>query len=75
MNPQESAAAPEAPVAEDPIKVQNARVLDLLTRLFGEGTFTDVEEPYGLLTVTPRGSASMTSLLACSRTRKSSFIS
>jgi NADH-quinone oxidoreductase subunit C len=27
-------------------------VLALLTRLFGEATFTDVEEPHGLLTVT-----------------------
>ena len=52
MTLQDSAAAPEAPVAEDPIKAQNARVLALLHRLFGEATFTDVEEPYGLLTVT-----------------------
>ncbi len=51
MNPQES-AAPEVAVAEDPIKVQNARVLAVLHRLFGEAAFTDVEEPYGLLTVT-----------------------
>ena len=52
MNPQESAAPLEAPVAEDPIKAQNAQVLALLTRLFGAATFTDVEEPYGLLTAT-----------------------
>ena len=49
---QESAAAPEVAVAEDPIKAQNAQVLALLTRLFGAATFTDVEEPYGLLTAT-----------------------
>ena len=49
---QESAAAPEVAVAEDPVKVQNARVLALLHRLFGEATFTDVEEQYGLLSVT-----------------------
>ncbi|MDQ2771627.1 MAG: hypothetical protein M3Y54_14145 [Bacteroidota bacterium] len=53
----ETAAAPEtptpeAPVAEDPIKAQNAQVLALLTRLFGADTFTDVHEPYGLLTAT-----------------------
>ena len=48
----ESAAAPEVAVAEDPIKVQNARVLSLLHQLFGEDTFTDVEEQYGLLSVT-----------------------
>ena len=29
-----------------------ARVLALLHKLFGEDAFTDVEEPYGLLTVT-----------------------
>ena len=52
MTPQESAAAPEVAVAEDPVKVQNARVLALLHRLFGEATFTDVEEQYGLLSVT-----------------------
>ena len=50
MNPLESAAPLEAPIAEDPIKAQNAQVLALLTRLFGAATFTDVEEPYGLLT-------------------------
>ena len=52
MTPQDAAVAPEAPVAEDPIKAQNAQVLALLTRLFGAGTFTDVHEPYGLLTAT-----------------------
>jgi len=52
MTPQESAAAPEVAVAEDPVKVQNARVLALLHHLFGEATFTDVEEQYGLLSVT-----------------------
>ena len=52
MNPQEPAAAPKTPVAEDPIKAQNMQVLALLTRLFGAATFTDVEEPYGLLTAT-----------------------
>ena len=48
----DTAAAPEAPVAEDPIKAQNAQVLALLTRLAGEAAFTDVSEPYGLLTAT-----------------------
>lgn len=50
----ETAAAPETPtpVAEDPIKAQNAQVLALLTRLFGTSAFTDVHEPYGLLTAT-----------------------
>ena len=52
MTPQDAAAAPEAPVAEDPIKAQNAQVLALLTRLAGEAAFTDVSEPYGLLTAT-----------------------
>ena len=52
MNPQESAAAPEVAVAENPTKARNAQVLALLHQLFGEATFTDVEEPYGLLTVT-----------------------
>ena len=52
MTPQDSAAAPDAPVAEDPTKAQNAQVLALLHRLFGETALTDVEEPYGLLTVT-----------------------
>ena len=47
--------APETPlaaVAEDPTKVQNALVLALLHRLFGADSFTDVAEPYGLLTAT-----------------------
>src|SRR4028118_1008021 len=52
MNPQETGAAPEAAVAEDPIKAQNAKVLALLHGLFGQTTFTGVPEPYGLLTVT-----------------------
>ena len=52
MNSPETAAAPESAVAEDPVKVQNARVLALLHQLFGEAAFTDVEEQYGLLSVT-----------------------
>lgn len=52
MTPQDSAATPEAAVAEDPIKVQNARLLARLHTLFGEDAFTDVSEPYGLLTAT-----------------------
>ncbi len=48
----DTATAPEASVAEDPIKAQNAQVLALLTRLAGEAAFTDVSEPYGLLTAT-----------------------
>lgn len=49
---EESPAAQEAAVAEDPIKAQNAQILDLLHRLFGHTAFTDVHEPYGMLTVT-----------------------
>jgi len=52
MAEQNEPAAPEAAVAEDPIKAQNAQVLALLHGLFGQTTFTDVHEPYGLLTVT-----------------------
>jgi NADH-quinone oxidoreductase subunit C len=52
MSPQDSAAVPEPAIAEDPIKAQNAQVLALLHRLFGADTFTDVHEPYGLLTLT-----------------------
>ena len=52
MNSPESATAPEVTVAEDPSKVQNARMLALLHQLFGKAPFTDVEEQYGLLSVT-----------------------
>ena len=52
MTPQEPAVAAEAPLAEDPVKAQNARVLALLHRLFGQDAFTEVHEPYGLLTAT-----------------------
>nr|WP_086594446.1 NADH-quinone oxidoreductase subunit C [Hymenobacter crusticola] len=50
---EESAAAQAAAVAEeDPNKLSNKRVLTNLQRMFGEDAFTDVEEPYGLLTAT-----------------------
>lgn len=52
MSPQDPAAAPETPVAEAAPDTPNTPVLALLHRLFGEAAFTDVEEPYGLLTVT-----------------------
>ncbi|UYZ61622.1 NADH-quinone oxidoreductase subunit C [Hymenobacter weizhouensis] len=48
----ESAAAQETATAQDPAAQKNAQLLDLLYRLFGQDAFTDVEEPYGLLTVT-----------------------
>ena len=49
----QDSAAPVAPaVADDPIKVQNARLLARLYTLFGEDAFTDVSESYGLLTAT-----------------------
>lgn len=52
-NTEESAAAQAAAVAEeDPTKLSNRRVLATLHRLFGEEAFTEVEEPYGLLTAT-----------------------
>jgi NADH-quinone oxidoreductase subunit C len=51
---EESTAAQETAAAQDPTAQQNAQVLALLHRLFGESTFTDVEEPYGLLTVTTK---------------------
>ena len=36
----------------DPAAQKNAQLLALMQRLFGEDAFTDVEEPYGFLTVT-----------------------
>lgn len=53
MDPtQESAAAQDTAAAKDPAAQKNAQLLDLLYRLFGQDAFTDVEEPYGLLTAT-----------------------
>lgn len=53
MDPtQESAAAQETAASQDPAAQKNVQLLALLHRLFGEDAFTDVEEPYGLLTVT-----------------------
>ncbi|AWM34658.1 NADH-quinone oxidoreductase subunit C [Hymenobacter nivis] len=52
MTPQDSAAPVAPAVADDPIKVQNARLLARLHTLFGEDAFTDVSESYGLLTAT-----------------------
>ncbi|MBW3128045.1 NADH-quinone oxidoreductase subunit C [Hymenobacter profundi] len=50
---EESAAAQATAVAqEDPHKLTNAKILSKLQELFGEASFTDVEEPYGLLTAT-----------------------
>jgi NADH-quinone oxidoreductase subunit C len=49
---EESPVAQETAAALDPAAQKNAQLLDLLHRLFGADTFTDVEEPYGLLTVT-----------------------
>lgn len=48
----ESIPAQEAAAAQDPAAQKNAQLLALLHGLFGEDTFTDVEEPYGLLTAT-----------------------
>ena len=48
----ESEVAQETAATQDPAAAQNARVLALLHRLFGQDAFTDVHEPYGLLTVT-----------------------
>ena len=48
----ESEVAQAMAVAQDPTAAQNERVLALLHRLFGEDAFTDVHEPYGLLTAT-----------------------
>ncbi|WP_246285162.1 NADH-quinone oxidoreductase subunit C [Hymenobacter lapidiphilus] len=48
----ESIPAQEQAAAQDPATQQNAQLLALLHRLFGEAAFTDVEESYGLLTVT-----------------------
>ncbi|MDU0372555.1 NADH-quinone oxidoreductase subunit C [Hymenobacter endophyticus] len=48
----ESIPAQEEAAAKDPAAQKNAQLLALLHRLFGEDTFTDVEEPYGLLTAT-----------------------
>ena len=42
----------QAAVAEDLTAAQNARILALLHQLFGADSFTDVAEPYGLLTLT-----------------------
>jgi NADH-quinone oxidoreductase subunit C len=49
---EESPAAQETATALDPAAQKNAQLLALLHRLFGEDAFADVEEPYGLLTVT-----------------------
>jgi len=52
---EESPAAQATAVADqanDPHKLTNAKVLAKLYELFGAETFTDVEEPYGLLTAT-----------------------
>jgi NADH-quinone oxidoreductase subunit C len=52
-NTQESAAeSQEAAAPQDPQAAKNAQLLALLHRLFGADAFTDVDEPYGLLTVT-----------------------
>ncbi|MBC6988064.1 NADH-quinone oxidoreductase subunit C [Hymenobacter sp. BT491] len=51
-NTEESAAQQAALPVEDPNKLTNARVLANLRRMFGEDAFTDVDEPYGLLTIT-----------------------
>ncbi|WP_410780053.1 hypothetical protein [Hymenobacter sp. 5516J-16] len=48
----ESPEAQEMAAAQDPAAQKNAQLLSLLHRLFGAETFTDVEEPYGLLTAT-----------------------
>ncbi|MCA8832771.1 NADH-quinone oxidoreductase subunit C [Hymenobacter pini] len=48
----ESIPAQEAAAAQDPAAQKNAQLLALLHRLFGADAFTDVEEPYGLLTAT-----------------------
>ncbi|GGG58244.1 NADH-quinone oxidoreductase subunit C [Hymenobacter glacieicola] len=48
----ESPEAQEMAAVQDPAAQKNAQLLALLHRLFGAETFTDVEEPYGLLTVT-----------------------
>ncbi|GAB3229433.1 NADH-quinone oxidoreductase subunit C [Hymenobacter seoulensis] len=48
----ESPAAQEAAAVQDPAAQKNAQLLALLHRLFGEDAFTEVEEPYGLLTAT-----------------------
>ncbi|WP_133274063.1 NADH-quinone oxidoreductase subunit C [Hymenobacter radiodurans] len=49
---EESTVAQAAIAETDPNKLTNARVLTTLHQLFGEDAFTDVEEPYGLLTAT-----------------------
>ncbi|HEX8426516.1 NADH-quinone oxidoreductase subunit C [Hymenobacter sp.] len=48
----ESPDAQETAAALDPAAQKNKQLLDLLHRLFGQDAFTDVEEPYGFLTVT-----------------------
>ncbi|GAA4371685.1 NADH-quinone oxidoreductase subunit C [Hymenobacter koreensis] len=48
----ESPAAQELAAELDPTAAANARILARLQELFGADAFTDVEEPYGLLTVT-----------------------
>lgn len=48
----ESPEAQEVAANQDPAAQKNAQLLALLHRLFGEDAFTDVEEPYGLLTAT-----------------------
>ncbi len=52
MTPQDSVVPVAPAVADDPNKVQNARLLARLHQLFGADAFSDVEEPYGLLTAT-----------------------
>lgn len=49
---EEPTAADQTAAALDPAAQKNAQLLALLHRLFGADAFTDVEEPYGLLTVT-----------------------
>ena len=52
LNEESTAAQTVTLVEVDLNKLTNAKVLTKLRELFGEDTFTDVEEPYGLLTVT-----------------------
>lgn len=49
---EESTAAQATAAAQDPAAQKNAQLLALLHRLFGADAFSNVEEPYGLLTVT-----------------------
>ena len=53
MDPtKESSDAQAIAATLDPAAQKNAQLLALMQRLFGEDAFTDVEEPYGFLTVT-----------------------